>query len=540
MLETGGPVNNLTDGEPAKSPAYAEDVRTQLGTGFREFTSDARLVAKLTPKWRLTAGYYDYRQKDAPRTDKCPPDTGVITTCLTYLDQFRTLYYLAAQLQDGAAPWENLRWTVSYQNQHERRLNFRQSSIPDAEEGTGIENHGRDDVHTIGTGLRIGTKRWRLAPWFELGVDYGADSYFDIIDSAAWLILSDLTEPVLDFYPRGQYPDGAKYSTSGIWAQVHMKFTDYFAVRGGGRLAIVAVRSPEMRDDGALDPEDELVADAVSREWITPVGNLGLTGYPLPWLSLHANYDQGFRAPNLDDLTARQIIGAGFQFENTGLDPERAHSLEGGVRIRHPWVEIHAFAFHTWIDDAIVRATRLRDDCPAGGEGCGSFQGVFTLDNASGFSVLYGADGAVRLFLPKGFGLAATISYALGEGPNPNPPVEGMASDYDARIPLSRVPPLNGTGELGWRHKTGFWVATVVRWALKQDRLAPGDEFDVRIPDGGTPGFAVFDLRAGYRFDPYMLVGLVFENIADSPYRYHGSSVNGAGRSLSVSLELGF
>jgi iron complex outermembrane receptor protein/hemoglobin/transferrin/lactoferrin receptor protein len=540
MLKTAGPVNNLTDGQPAKSPAFAKDVRTQLGTGFREFTADARVVAKLTPKWKLTAGYYDYRQKDAPRTDKCPPDTGVLTTCLTYLDQFRTLYYLAAQLEDGRDPWKKLRWTVSYQDQHEHRLNFRESSIPDAPEGTGIENHGRDDVHTIGTGLRIETERWRLAPWMQLGVDYGVDSYFDVIDSTAWLILSDLTNPVTDFYPRGQYPDRATYSTSGAWTQVHLKLTDYFAVRGGGRLAIVTVRSPEMRDPDPASPEEEIVADGVSKDWVTGVGNVGLSGYPLPWLSLHANYDQGFRAPNLDDLTSRQIIGAGFQFENTGLEPERAHSLEGGVRIRHPWVEVHAFAFHSWIEDAIVRATRLSENCPAGDPGCGQFQGVFTLDNAEGYSVLYGVDGAVRVFLPRGFGLAATLSYAFGEGPNPNPPAEGMAADYESRIPLSRIPPLNGTGEVGWRHDSGFWVASVVRWALAQDRLAPGDEFDVRIPDGGTPGFVVFDMRAGYRWDPYMLVGLVFENIADSPYRYHGSSVNGAGRSLSVTLELGF
>jgi len=29
------------------------------------------------------------------------------------------------------------------------------------------------------------------------------------------------------------------------------------------------------------------------------------------------------------------------------------------------------------------------------------------------------------------------------------------------------------------------------------------------------------------------------ENVGDVPYRYHGSSVNGAGRSLSLYLQIG-
>jgi iron complex outermembrane receptor protein/hemoglobin/transferrin/lactoferrin receptor protein len=37
-----------------------------------------------------------------------------------------------------------------------------------------------------------------------------------------------------------------------------------------------------------------------------------------------------------------------------------------------------------------------------------------------------------------------------------------------------------------------------------------------------------------------VLVGLVFANVLDSPYRYHGSSVNGAMRSLDLMVEFGF
>ena len=105
---------------------------------------------------------------------------------------------------------------------------------------------------------------------------------------------------------------------------------------------------------------------------------------------------------------------------------------------------------------------------------------------------------------------------------------------------MSRVPPLNGTVEFTWYADFGLWLGTALRWATAQTRLALADQADIRIPTGGTPGFAVWDLRAGYRFDPHLLIGLLLENVIDSPYRYHGSSVNGASRSLNLAIEVGF
>ena len=77
-----------------------------------------------------------------------------------------------------------------------------------------------------------------------------------------------------------------------------------------------------------------------------------------------------------------------------------------------------------------------------------------------------------------------------------------------------------------------------MRWSLKQDRLAITDIKDKRIPIGGTPGFVVFDLRAGYRFKRNFQVAGVFENLGDAVYRYHGSSVNGPGRGLILAAKI--
>jgi iron complex outermembrane receptor protein/hemoglobin/transferrin/lactoferrin receptor protein len=71
---------------------------------------------------------------------------------------------------------------------------------------------------------------------------------------------------------------------------------------------------------------------------------------------------------------------------------------------------------------------------------------------------------------------------------------------------------------------------------MLQDQLALSDTSDERIPAGGTPGFAVADLRMGYRFGAAWTISLVAENLTDAVYRYHGSAVNGPARGLKLGL----
>ena len=85
----------------------------------------------------------------------------------------------------------------------------------------------------------------------------------------------------------------------------------------------------------------------------------------------------------------------------------------------------------------------------------------------------------------------------------------------------------------------GFSAGTAVRWAAPQTRLALSDISDERIPSGGTPGFAVWDLRFSYRQSTAFLASLTFENLLDTAFRYHGSSVNGSGRGFIFMVDIG-
>jgi len=84
----------------------------------------------------------------------------------------------------------------------------------------------------------------------------------------------------------------------------------------------------------------------------------------------------------------------------------------------------------------------------------------------------------------------------------------------------------------------------MVRWAKRQDRLAPGDFNDKRIcPNGpdncaGTPGFGVVSLAGGVQIDRFVDLTLRVENLGNTPYKYHGSGVYGPGLSAIAQIRV--
>ncbi len=524
LLESGGPIHDsvtkfYSGGERQLVPKFAEDGRTQLGTGFREAAEDGRLVFRLGSSSRLVAALYDFRGLDAPRTDQCPPPFAPIAECLTYEEQFRTLGYLSLEADLGPAA-ERTRMTVSLQRQHERRRLDRPFSIVDPQ-------YGRDDVLTFGATARASTASVRIGRRAHAALEYGLDAYRDEVSSVAWYEIHTDRNDRLTYRSRGQYMDGARYTWGGVFGNLEVTVLEHLHVRAGARGTRVEAFSPA---------DDESATSEADRGWTRLVGGAGVAWDLLQGLTVAVNADQGFRAPNLDDMTSRQQTGPGFQFENPDLQPVRSLTLEAGVELRRGPLRVGAWGYRMTIADIMARRVATSGDCPPETPQCAGSWFAYQLFNLPGVGEVVGAEGLAHLKLPLGLSLRATVAYARGEGDNPAPRPDDEGARYDERVPLSRVPPLNGTAELLWQHGTGLWVGAALRWAAVQDRLAPQDEGDARIPLGGTPAFAVFDLGMATEGAGDTLVA---ENLTDAAYRYHGSSVNGPARGLALSVELG-
>ena len=518
-LESGGAVRSPVTGELPQVPRFENDGRTQLGTGYKELTGDGRLVYGLGPGRRLVAAAYAYRQFDAPRTDQCPPPDASSNECLTYDEQFRTLAYAAYDGDLGAAA-QSARVAVSYQRQHERRTRSRPRSF--------VNNGGRDDVDTFGVMMKAESRPVPIAGEVEAKLRYGGDWYADRVRSDAWTEFTDVNLTMRT--SRGQYLSGSRYAQGGIFGQIESTAGDWLTIRAGARGGMAAALAPS-------DPESG--TSGVDRTWRVAVGHAGVQVRPLAWLQLLGDVDQSFRAPNLDDLTSRQQTGPGFQFENAALEAERATTLDAGIRVTSSAVEADAWVYQSNVSDAITRVSRSAADCPASTPQCGSSWSRFQLANVPGASTVRGVELSTKAWFSHGMMARATMSYAYGEGPNPQARPADPRLAYEALVPLSRIPPCNGTLEARWNGPQGVYLGGGMRWAAAQLRLAPSDRSDARIPEGGTPGFAVFDLRGGWRQSKSFAVAVVMENVGDAAYRYHGSSVNGPGRGISVVMESG-
>jgi iron complex outermembrane receptor protein/hemoglobin/transferrin/lactoferrin receptor protein len=514
LLESAGPVRSPRDGAVPEVPRFLADGRTQQGTGFNELTGDARFTLRLSDAHSLTAALYAYRQFDAPRTDQCPPPGGRADECLTVKEQFRTLAYVAWSLR---TPDLSLRVTGSWQRQHEQREAARPASF--------VLSGGRDVVDSLGLGARLSTRSFSPVGGLGLLATLGVDSTLDLVDSSAWLTFTDLAVTVAR--SRGQYLAGSRALTGGVFGEGQATFAQRLVLRLGGRLGWAQVDAPGDAESGSLE---------VSRGWLPFALTGGAQWQALDWLALVLDADRSFRAPNLDDLTSRQQTGPGFQFENPALRPETATTLELGARVRTDWLTVEAWVFQTWLADAVGKQPRAITDCPPATPQCAASWNRFQLVNAPAWSELRGVEALVRARLPWNLQVRATLSVAWGEGPSLVPQPADPAVPWQPRAPLSRVPPTNGVAELSWTHPGGLGATAALRWAALQDRLAVADQADARIPLGGTPGFAVVDLRLHARLSPAVFVAVVVENLLDTPWRAHGSSVNGPGRGVLLSF----
>lgn len=523
-LEAGG--NAFPDGRGQNQqcvdnltvPCFEPDGRTQLGTGFDELTADARAVA-LIPDGRVSLAAYLYRQYDAPRTDQCPPPEQATGECLIYEEQFRTHVYGEVEHSPATALLDNFTAAAGYQRQHQRYSLLRPDRIAgDAIDNT-TENLGRDAVDGLGFTFR-GQSAPLVLGGVEAGLRYGIDGSYEWIESGKWIRFAQ--PPLTRRFSRGQYVGGSDYAQGGVWLAPDVRF-GLVRVRGGMRAAYVRATSPG---------DVESASHAFDRSHVPLVFDAGLeVGRTFAFV---ANVEQGFRAPNLDDLTARQSTGQGYQLENPDLGPERSLTLEAGLRARHRRVTGEVLAFRQTIDDAIERRLLDRDDCTLEpglvDRECRANRAPIKLVNLEGTAEIIGVDARVEYRPVRELELRATFAYARGEGDNPG-------TGEPARIPLSRMSPVNGTGLVEWVDRdSGLFVGGVVRWALLQDRLSPGDIADARIPRGGTPGYVTLDAWAGLRLDRRLFFGLKLINLSDARYRTHGSSIYGAGRSLSLSL----
>ncbi len=489
-----------------------DTVGRQRHTGYGEQDWDARLDLYFNADTTLTLAHQTVTQDDAWRTHRTI--YGIDWQGLSHgtdlvhaFDQQRDLSYakFCAINLDGLV--NRVTVTVSQQVQQED-----QYTVP----GSPTADRVRQgfDVTTWGTALQLESDT-RLGDWV-----YGAEYYRDGVDSYNRKYRPDGSLKSVGI--QGPVADDATYETLGFYVQDTIKLCNgWLDVIPGVRYTFTSVDA-----DRFQDPVTKLAA-SLANDWEAAVGSLRLL-CPLTADREHvvfASVAQGFRAPNLSDLTRLDVARSGeLEVPSPNLDPEKFVSGEIGIKTKCGPLAAQAAYYYTLIDDMIVRAPT--------GQMVGSppLREVTKLNAGSGY--VQGAELSMQYDFTSQW--SARVAGSWMDGKVDAYPTSAATKE---RGYLSRLMPLTAAVALRWQTENGrYWCEAAANLADKADKLSVDDTRDTqRIPPGGTPGYIVYHVRTGAQVTEMLRLTLALENIFNEDYRTHGSGVNEPGRNLIFS-----
>ena len=513
-VTAGGTVVTAGDLRPG------DDLGSQVPTGFTAEGLDVAGHVWLGSSHTLSAAAQHFMMHDVPRYDRyfdfrapaLGPDVEHV-----FAPQGRQLAYLRHVFAGPSAALAKLETTFSLATQREGRHRTKRlgSGVPDS-----VTTHWRDDVFTPGISV-IGSSALTVAAR-SIDVTWGAEWYHDALNSSGYEenlrtgAQTPLELPVEGggTVRVGNFPDGASADRIGVFLAAAAPLTRFLDLSVGGRWSHFRNRADVGIEFGGQveNTNSELT------------GQIGLVAAPARRWRVAGRVAQGFRAPNLYDLTRTGPVPGGVQLPNLDARPERSLSGELSVRYTSRAAAFDVTAYYTRVSDFIDRVP-------------GEFAGDTLFD---GERVYQGRNiGTAHLR-----GVEAEAAAVLG-------PVRletGVAYTYGTQIPASgieeptsKIPPLGGFATVRWTTPARpLIVAYVFRWALRQDRLGTRDLGDPRIEPGGTPGYTEHGVRVSTSVSATVRLSAGIENIFDELYRTHSSGVDTAARHVWVGASWGW
>lgn len=484
------------------------DVGEQIHSGHDGWSALGNVAYRFTrgplSGWELSATYLGSAILDAGRTDKLFQKNS-----LSIYDNMDHLLYGRLKMEIEPIRTQGA-LTVSFQHFFERKDTVRVGSdhalwLDATRDGT--------TARTLGLDLQLATRllgsRLRLV--------YGGTWYRDWVD--AFRLTMQRGAPWTASEAKN-FPDGSTYDNFGALLFLEgdpLRLRDVHTIRlgAGYRFHGMAAHAPSQVDLPVVDftSYGHVLAGSV-QYMCADAATLALT------------FSQGFRAPNLAEAAMLGDTGKYFHVPNDDLEPETSHTFELLGRTRVGPIEAAASAYVSLLRDLIKRVgTTWEGQSEVGGKDV-----AHNINGGRG--VLFGTEVLLALHLGHGLSLRGHLTYTWGEELVDDGPDE----------PLTRIPPPFGT--LALRYDTrdfGLWsgfAETYVRFAARQFRLSHEDEADVRIPEGGTPGWWTWNLRLGMRIHDRLSLGIAMENLLDAKYKYHGSGVHAPGVNAVMTVEM--
>lgn len=482
-------------------------------TDYDELDGDLKAIYRVAPDMELVFAYQRVTQEDVPRThstvfSRSYRGTVVGTDLVRELDQVRRLGYVQLHWRPDGDWLTRLAISLSHHQQDEDEIR--------------VTGNGRRTVQGFSNGV-TGASIQLESPSPIGTLTYGAEYYHDNVDSYQRVLNPD--DSLRSRSPRGPVADDSRYDLLGVYLQDSVEIVkDRFEIVLGGRYSFAHAAADEVDPI----PTDATPFGGLSEDYHSAVGSLRALLHANRSWNFFGGVSQGFRAPNLSDLTRFDVARSGEQETPApDLDPEKYVTFEGGTKLRvEDWkAEGYAAYHYTMIDDMIVRF-------PTGNTVNGLPE--VTKDNV-GDGFVHGVELGLSWNFFAGFTAFGTFAWLEGEA-------DTFVGATERRRPLSRIQPATSLLGLRWdsERKKYFLEATALI-VDDQDRLSPDDQTDTqRIPPGGSPGYTVYTLRVGAEVQRGLKVFAAAENWTDLDYRVHGSGQNEPGTNVILGADWRF
>lgn len=484
----------------------------QPETGYGDYHVDGKVIVNVAPHQKLTFALQGARQDDVPRTHRTifgKEWHGTIVDSAANgsndlrhdFDQERDLLYIQYRWEEMKGVLDDVYLSVSYHRQFEDLNRVRNDSSKEFRE----------------TEVRTGGVWGKFAKKTGYGLlTFGGEFYVDNVQTEGF---NRSAGGVVTQFDRGEVADDAIYDLAGVYVQDELSL-DSLDLTFGLRYSWIRVNADEVDPAGIGAPP----LDSIEETYSALVASARAVYHATENVNLVGGVSQGFRAPNLDDLTAVRLVLSGqTDFPNPDVDPERSINFEAGARADYESLTAGAFVFYTLLDDFIARRRE-----PSLGPT------AFVKDNFSD-GYVYGVELYGEYRLGATWVFWADFTWSIG---NVDANVNGAATER----PISKMNP--ATGHLGVRYAPKdekYFMEAVITAAREQRRLSPSDETDTsRIPPGGTPGYTVVTVRGGTEILDNVRASVAVENVTNKDYRVHGSGVNEAGTNFVFSLDVRF
>jgi len=489
MVGLGATAKSFGDLEGGK------DIGTQTGTGYDEWQADLR-VSSTFENWKLDLLHQSVNQNNVPRTHstmeaKSWEGTSIGSDQKRELDEERSLTYIKAVSMRPVIGLDRLSLTTSFSTLDEKRDRIRSNNRREFE---GF------DVNTLG--LQMDAGKDTSFGTLTLGFDY----YRDEVDSFS--SRNQIQGPVAD---------DARYDSLDLY------FHDQFKIGSVDINAGVRHTTADVDANSVSNPVDGARMQ-IDDSWSGLVGNLGFGMALIPdTLRFYAGVNQGFRTPNLSDLTRFDTARTNeIEIPSPDLEPEKFVSYETGLKYRGDRTDLQFSIYYTDVDDMIIRF-------PTGDLIDGEY--VITKDNI-GEGYVMGAEFSGQYQFTDAVGFNARLSWMDSEI-STYPTSEPVLVDE----PIDRQMPLALSVGIRYAPSSRYWLGSEVQHMARADDLSTRDAGDTsRIPPGGTPAFTVWHFNGGFNYSENLKLNFSVDNLLDEDYRIHGSGTNMPGRNFILGL----